>query len=54
MNLFIENPTKALLLKIFNYAWKEGCKTLLYYLRGTSGTSARNIGTGCKGDSCSG
>lgn len=54
MNLFINNPSIKQLMQIYNYGWQEGLKTLVYYLRGTAGTKARNISGGCKGDSCSG
>ena len=33
MNLFVEDPTNAKLSSIHMYAWKQGLKTGMYYLR---------------------
>ena len=33
MNIFVENPSKNVLNSIHLYAWKNGLKTGMYYLR---------------------
>ena len=53
MNLWVADPSKKKSLAMYNYGWKHGLKTLVYYVRGTSSLHARDVGTACRGDSCS-
>lgn len=54
MNLWIANPSTLKLLAIYNHAWKQGLKTMVYYVRGKSSLEARNITAACKGGMCEG
>ena len=40
MNLFMASPTIKKLTSMLFYAWKQGCKTGIYYLRSKSATNA--------------
>jgi len=52
-NLWISNPSPLKMMKMYNYGWKSGLKTIVYYVRGTSSLQARDISDPCAGGSCS-
>jgi ribonucleotide reductase alpha subunit len=43
MNLFVEDPTNSKLSSIHMYAWKQGLKTGMYYLRTRPKTKAQQV-----------
>lgn len=53
LNFFITDPSKKDALKRYIYAWKNGLKTINYYIRSQSGSVARNITSGCSSGACS-
>lgn len=54
MNLWLANPSTQKMLAMYNYGWKKGLKTIIYYARGQSSLQAMDIQSACRGGVCEG